>query len=87
MYSDDWINYQNTNKTKIIKTDVIDKNTIKYIGGLDISFSRKKENEACAYITYKRAMLLYVFLLETLTVEDRTNVIRYYYDNISKMET
>lgn len=36
---------------------------------------------------YKRAMLLYVFLLETLTEVDRANVIRYYYDNISKMET
>jgi hypothetical protein len=34
---------------------------------------------------YKRAMLLYVFLLETLTEIDRNYVIRYYYDNISKM--
>ena len=54
---------------------------------LYVKNSIEKIDNAFRTRQYKRAMLLYVFLLETLTVEDRTNVIRYYYDNISKMET
>ncbi len=52
-----------------------------------IKNSIEKIDNAYRTRQYKRAMLLYVFLLETLTETDRANVIRYYYDNISKMET
>lgn len=52
-----------------------------------IKNSIEKIDNAFRTRQYKRAMLLYVFLLETLNDTDRANVIRYYYDNISKMET
>jgi endonuclease V len=46
-----WLNYQNKNSKKIIKTDYINLNNIKYIGGFDISFSKKNNKKACAYLT------------------------------------
>lgn len=52
-----------------------------------VKTSIEKIDNAFRTRQYKRAMLLYVFLLETLNDTDRANVIRYYYDNISKMET
>lgn len=37
-----WEDYQIQNNQNIIKTDTLDPNTIRYIGGLDISFDKKK---------------------------------------------
>jgi hypothetical protein len=63
---------QNLTPTKEYEFDYVKKSIEK----IDLAFRTQQ---------YKRAMLLYVFLLETLTETDRTYVIRYYYDNISKM--
>jgi len=46
-----WEVYQLSNKDKIIKRDIIKEEDIKYVGGLDISFDKKDENNACAYLT------------------------------------
>ena len=45
-----------------------------------------KIDDAIRIKQYRRAMLLYVFLLKSLTEEDRSYVIDYYYDNISRLE-
>lgn len=47
---DDMITYQKENSKKIITYDTFDKNKIKYIGGVDISFE-KGTNKVCGYIT------------------------------------
>lgn len=47
----EWEAYQLSNKNKIIKEDIIKEEDIKYVGGLDISFDKKDENNACAYLT------------------------------------
>ncbi len=39
------------NASRVIKTDIIDKSLIRYVGGLDISFDKNDSNYACAYIT------------------------------------
>lgn len=49
--TDSWKSYQLTNKNNIVKTDTFNIEDLVYIGGLDISFSKKKENVACAYLT------------------------------------
>ncbi len=47
-----WINYQSTNKSKIITQDISDNfvNEVKYVGGLDISYL-KDTNDAVAYLS------------------------------------
>lgn len=47
----DWKSYQLVNKNNIIKVDVIEEKDIRYVGGLDISFDKKNETNACAYIS------------------------------------
>jgi len=47
----EWIEYQNINACKIITTDFIDPNNIRYIGGLDISFDKNDDSKACGYLT------------------------------------
>ena len=47
----EWDAYQLANKDKIIRSDTIRENDIRYVGGLDISFDKKDENNACAYLT------------------------------------
>ena len=46
-----WENYQLANKNNIIKTDTFDITTIRYVCGLDISFDKKDDTNACAYVT------------------------------------
>lgn len=59
-----WINYQHTNKSNIIRYDDFDPNTIQYVGGLDISFSKSDSNLACAYLT------IYNILTSEIVYED-----------------
>lgn len=47
----DWEKYQIEKEKYIIKTDTFDKDKIKYIAGLDISFHKFNSNIGCAYIT------------------------------------
>ncbi len=46
-----WEDYQIQNNQNIIKTNTLDPNSIRYIGGLDISFDKKNNLLACAYLT------------------------------------
>jgi endonuclease V len=55
-----WEKYQLSNKKNIIKYDTFDIATIRYIGGLDISFDKHDEQNACAYLT--------IFDLQTNTI-------------------
>lgn len=48
---ENWHDYQIKNNQHIIKTDILDANNIRYIGGLDISFDKKNDTLACAYLT------------------------------------
>jgi endonuclease V len=67
-----WIQYQNENRHKLIIVDTFDKNKIKYIGGVDVSFDKKNNNKACGYLTivkYKTNEIVYEdYELETLTI-------------------
>jgi deoxyinosine 3'endonuclease (endonuclease V) len=47
----EWQEYQQTHKTDIIQFDVLNKDDIRYVGGLDISFDKSNENKGCAYLT------------------------------------
>lgn len=48
---DMWEKYQIENAKKVIKHDVFDKTTIRFVGGLDISFDKMCEDKGCAYLT------------------------------------
>lgn len=63
--------YQVENAQNVIKTDRFDKTKIRYIGGLDISFDKNNQNNACSYLT--------IYDLET-------NTIVYENHNLCKME-
>lgn len=39
------------NASRVIKTDIIEKTSIRYVAGLDISFDKNDNDFACAYIT------------------------------------
>jgi deoxyinosine 3'endonuclease (endonuclease V) len=43
--------YQIENSSNVVKFDMFDKNKIRYIGGLDISFDKNDQSNACAYLT------------------------------------
>ena len=47
----EWANYQIVNSSKVIKTDMMDVSDIRYVGGLDISFSKTDDSKGCAYVT------------------------------------
>lgn len=51
MMVNDWERFQIEHSAKVIKEDTFDKASIKYIGGLDISFNKKDPNHGCAYLT------------------------------------
>lgn len=46
-----YINSQIANSKLVIKHDIIDKSTIRYVAGLDISFDKSDNERACAFIT------------------------------------
>lgn len=48
---DEYIASQQYNASRVIKTDIVDKASIRYVAGLDISFDKNNTNYACAYIT------------------------------------
>ena len=48
---DQWELYQINNSKKIITRDTFDISAVRYIAGLDISFHKKDDSIACAYIT------------------------------------
>lgn len=43
--------YQTNNSKKVITEDIFDKKSIRYVGGLDISFDKKDQTSACAYLS------------------------------------
>ncbi len=47
----EWIEYQNLNAPKIITTCTFDSDTVRFIGGLDISFNKNDDSKACGYLT------------------------------------
>jgi deoxyinosine 3'endonuclease (endonuclease V) len=47
----DWTNYQIENADKVSQIDNFDIDKIKYVGGLDISFSKEDQNIVCGYLT------------------------------------
>lgn len=51
MQVEEWSKYQEENAKNIITTDTIPLTSIKYIGGLDISFNKKDSSLACGYLT------------------------------------
>ncbi|QKF93765.1 endonuclease V [Fadolivirus algeromassiliense] len=51
MQVDEWSKYQEENAKKIITTDTIPLSSIKYIGGVDISFNKADPSIACGYLT------------------------------------
>ena len=51
MTQKEWEQYQIENSKHIIEHDTFDSNTVRYIGGLDISFSKTDANIGCAYLT------------------------------------
>ena len=46
-----WKKYQNDNSGKIIEVDTVDISTIRYIGGLDISFDKIDPTKGCAFLS------------------------------------
>lgn len=46
-----WTDYQTENATRIIEADLVPQPSIKYIGGLDISFDPLDNNRACAFLS------------------------------------
>jgi endonuclease V len=71
-YEAQWIDEQNKLKELIITSDIIDKNKIKYVGGLDISFDKKDPSNVCAYLTimdYNTLEIAYeTYIKEKLTL-------------------
>lgn len=51
MQTDKWIKFQKENSKKISLENSFDVNTIKYIGGVDISFSKSDPLLVCGYLT------------------------------------
>lgn len=47
----EWIEYQNSNASQVIQTDLEDFTKIRYIGGLDISFDKSDDSKACGYLS------------------------------------
>ena len=48
---EEWVAYQISHAKNVIEYDTFDADSIRYIGGLDISFSKTDANLGCAYIT------------------------------------
>ena len=51
LFSWEWKEIQWELKKKIIKEDTFKIADIKYVGGIDISFSKVKKNKACVYLS------------------------------------
>lgn len=60
----DYEKYQIENAPNVIKIDTFDKTKIRYIGGLDISFDKNDQTNACSYLT------IYDLITHTIVYEN-----------------